>query len=236
MPSRQLLLQGTRYQYKFPIKTPAARTTKVLVNIEEGTDPLTSGEAIPQSNPTIAPTPSESEFIPQSPLLHDSDLEPGFYRLDPRTVRCEIVVGTIVSSIISVGILIGLVVAYFVAEEQILFWILVSCGLFVIAWLWFLSLFWPTREYRYSSWRLDESGIEIRKGVLWRHRISVPIARVQHVDVSQGPIQRQFGLAELTIHTAGTQNSSVKLEGLAHPVAVQLRDDLISKRESQDAV
>ena len=64
----------------------------------------------------------------------------------------------------------------------------------------------------------------------------MPLARVQHTDVSQGPFQRQFELGTVTVHTAGTQNASVALSGLTHSVALQLRDQLIAQRDSKDVV
>ncbi len=76
--------------------------------------------------------------------------------------------------------------------------------------------------------------MEIRRGVWWRHRIAIPVARVQHVDVSQGPIQRMFDLATLTIHTAGTKNASIDLSGLDHGSALHLRDRLIEQKDSLD--
>ena len=66
---------------------------------------------------------------------------------------------------------------------------------------------------------LDERGIEIRRGVWWRHVVHVPRSRVQHTDVNQGPIERTYGLAHLIIHTAGTISASVALEGLERAVA-----------------
>ena len=61
----------------------------------------------------------------------------------------------------------------------------------------------------------------------WRSEISVPKSRVQHTDVSQGPLQRRFGLATLVLHTAGTQHAAVSLSGLSHEAALQIRDYLI---------
>ena len=65
---------------------------------------------------------------------------------------------------------------------------------------------------------------------------AVPWARVQHADVSQGPIQRMYGVGTLTIHTAGTSNSSVNLAGLSHELAISLRDKIIRQRASGDVV
>jgi membrane protein YdbS with pleckstrin-like domain len=50
---------------------------------------------------------------------------------------------------------------------------------------------------------------------------------VQHTDVSQGPLQRRYGLATLTVHTAGTENAQVQLPGLPHDVALSIRDHLL---------
>ncbi len=96
------------------------------------------------------------------------------------------------------------------------------------------SHFWPPIKYRHTSWRLGADGMEIRRGVLWRHRIAVPITRVQHVDVSQGPIQRMFELGTLTIYTAGTKHSAVEIEGLEHDLALNIRNQLIAQKESLD--
>ena len=54
----------------------------------------------------------------------------------------------------------------------------------------------------------------------------MPRSRVQHTDVSQGPLERHYGLGTLVVYTAGTDHARVSLPGLAHEVAIQLRDDL----------
>ena len=110
----------------------------------------------------------------------------------------------------------------------------------LLGWLTLIGLlvfgahFWPAIKYRNTSWRLSEVGVEIHRGVWWKHRIAIPVARLQHVDVSQGPVQRMFGLGTLTVHTAGTKNSSVVLDGLEHDTAMNLRDQLIAQKEALD--
>ena len=73
---------------------------------------------------------------------------------------------------------------------------------------------WPAVSYRFSSYRVDEAGIEIRRGVYWRTITNVPRSRVQHTDVSQGPLERRFGLGTLVVYTAGTSHSKVNVSGL----------------------
>ncbi len=55
----------------------------------------------------------------------------------------------------------------------------------------------------------------------------MPRSRVQHTDVSQGPLERRFDLATLVLHTAGTQHAAVSLGGLSHKAALAIRDYLI---------
>ena len=97
-----------------------------------------------------------------------------------------------------------------------------------------VSLVWPPLAWKRASFRLDSDGLELRRGVWWRHVVRVPRSRVQHTDVTQGPIERSFGLSTLVVHTAGTSNASVQVEGLAAATAGEIRDFLISGDE--DAV
>jgi membrane protein YdbS with pleckstrin-like domain len=98
-----------------------------------------------------------------------------------------------------------------------------------------LSFSWPAVRHRHISFRVDERGIRIRRGVFWRTETSVPKSRVQHTDVSRGPIERGLDLATLIIHTAGTEQASVSLSGLPHDDAYRIRDFLIEGGEG-DAV
>lgn len=94
----------------------------------------------------------------------------------------------------------------------------------------------PAIAYRHTRYRLSDMGFEIRRGILWRSSIIVPHNRVQHTDVAQGPLQRSFDLGKLIIYTAGTQNASVELNGLAFQTASQLRDALVGRLEGTDGV
>lgn len=89
--------------------------------------------------------------------------------------------------------------------------------------------------YKHFSYAMSDYGLYINQGVFWRRKIIVPRNRVQHTDVIQGPLERKFDLAELVVHTAGTRNASVKLLGISHATAEELRESL-SFEESNDAV
>jgi membrane protein YdbS with pleckstrin-like domain len=163
-------------------------------------------------------------------------LPDGFERLDPRIINVRQIVGLITSAVLATVALIALT-GFAVATRP--GWTLIGIGALgwvagtaVIAWwLWI----WPAKSYAFASYRLDADGLEIRRGVVWRVVINVPRTRVQHTDVSQGPIERSHGLSTLVVHTAGTEHAQVALPGLSRENAIALRDQLLP-RDDRDAV
>jgi membrane protein YdbS with pleckstrin-like domain len=89
------------------------------------------------------------------------------------------------------------------------------------------AAWWPAVRYRHIWYRIDSHGMTICRGVVWRSVASIPRSRIQHTDVSRGPIERNFELATLIVHTAGTENASISLSGLPHDDALAVRDYLI---------
>ena len=89
--------------------------------------------------------------------------------------------------------------------------------------------FWPAAKYRCLKYGIDEFGLMIQEGVWWRVQIALPRVRIQHSDVSQGPLERRYGLATLKLYTAGSRFTKVELEGLPHDEAIALRDTLLSR-------
>lgn len=86
------------------------------------------------------------------------------------------------------------------------------------------TLIGPLRRFRAWGYAMDAGELQIVQG-LWTHiHTVVPLGRVQHIDVSQGPIERLWGVCRLVIHTAGTMHSRVVLPGLARADAEAMRD------------
>lgn len=116
----------------------------------------------------------------------------------------------------------------------------VKAALLGLAWpaaaagLGWLAHQWPVVVHRHASYRVDDEGIEIKHGVIWRSVVNVPRSRVQHTDVSQGPIERSFGLGTLVIFTAGTEHARVQLHGLDHGLALRIRDHLLTTGGGDD--
>ena len=157
-------------------------------------------------------------------------------RLDPRYVDLQQQVGWIVAGVVSSLLLIGLAVFALAAGPGL--WVLLAAlggTVVIVAGLVWLAVRWPAIEYERASYVLDDRGLEIRRGVVWRRVINVPRSRVQHTDVSQGPLERSHGLGTLVVYTAGTAHAQVDLPGLEHATALRIRDHLLP-RELADAV
>lgn len=91
------------------------------------------------------------------------------------------------------------------------------------------------RRHRRTSWRLDAHALAVRHQYLWYNDTRVPRARVQHLDVRRGPLQRSIGLATLVVHTAGSRLDAVSLSGLELADAEALRE-LLARPDDHDGL
>lgn len=90
------------------------------------------------------------------------------------------------------------------------------------------------REFRGVRWRLDADGLAIRRGRLWQRETRVPATRVQHLDLTRGPLQRRRALATLVVHIAGTRHSAVTVPNLDAADAEHLRERLARQIDPDD--
>lgn len=95
-------------------------------------------------------------------------------------------------------------------------------GIGVVA-LWALAVA-PWRRWRAWGWALADDELHVAWGVWTQVHTIVPLTRVQHIDVAQGPVERANGVARLIVHTAGTAHSTVVLPGITRETAEELRD------------
>ncbi|PJK14242.1 hypothetical protein CO613_07620 [Lysobacteraceae bacterium NML07-0707] len=89
------------------------------------------------------------------------------------------------------------------------------------------------RRHSYYRWRLDGTGFAVKSGKLWQRHTHVPATRVQHLDISRSPLQRRYGLATLTVHTAGTHSHALSLPCLDQQDAEALRKALAAGIEPE---
>lgn len=98
-----------------------------------------------------------------------------------------------------------------------------------------LGLVWANRRYKRFGYALTDEIVRVRDGVVFHSDAIAPLYRVQHVDISRGPLQLSFGLATLTIHTAAPA-ADVTLPDLRADDAERVRDDILaaSRRAAEE--
>ena len=124
-----------------------------------------------------------------------------------------------------IGLIVGLIVA--LNGPRALPWLAAGWLLLALLGAWTI-LFYHPRNHRAWGYRLDDRVLLIKRGVWFGSVKLLPLPRLQHVDIKRGPLQRKFGLATLTLHTAGTHAASIELPGLDADEAVRLRDRLVA--------
>jgi membrane protein YdbS with pleckstrin-like domain len=89
----------------------------------------------------------------------------------------------------------------------------------------------------WSGWRFERhqarwlpgEGLVVEGGVLWRSESWVPLVRIQHLDVMQGPLDRVWRMARLSVHTAGQHDRKAVVQGLPLAQAVALREAIMAQ-------
>ncbi len=79
-------------------------------------------------------------------------------------------------------------------------------------------------SFRYSGYALRKHDLHVRSG-WWRRKTRVvPFSRVQHVSIDSGMIERYYGLASLSVYTAGASQADFKLRGIKESKAQEIKD------------
>lgn len=96
-----------------------------------------------------------------------------------------------------------------------------------------ITVTWLEPLITWRHWRYDirEDEVELRSGLFTRTMALIPMSRVQLVDIRQGPIDRWFDLATITIYTAGGQR---EIPGIAASEAEPLRNRIASLANIHD--
>ena len=141
-----------------------------------------------------------------------------------------------IEAAISALVLAGLFLAAdFVAHDAFERWSLptgVAAAILAVvfaAWLQYLA----GRRYHFWRYRLGDADLCVAYGIYWRTRAYVPRVRIQHVDVTAGPISRALGLAILSVFVGGRAGAVATIPGLATAEADRLRKQLLRLEDAQ---
>lgn len=98
----------------------------------------------------------------------------------------------------------------------------------LLAMLLFLMFFFIPRKVKHTKYLLRTLDMHLQKGLMWRRTVSVGINRIQHMEITQGPIERMLNLSRLAIYTAGGIRSDLSIPGLQTEDAQRLKSQLLS--------
>ncbi|MCI1700595.1 PH domain-containing protein [Liquorilactobacillus nagelii] len=79
-------------------------------------------------------------------------------------------------------------------------------------------------RYAFDRFQINSSELALQEGFFFRKTTFVPIIRIQHVEMHQGPLMRTQHLASLIIHTAATTH---EIHGLTLNDASRFREQII---------
>lgn len=171
--------------------------------------------------------PNEKEAAKRSPMVDGED-----HHVDPRSVHAIRIIAIpviLAATVIPLGfITLGWALDGIPTRVYLP---LLGTLLLIVSLVLIIAYRFTSARYHHLRYRADPDGLRIQRGVFWRKKVWIPITRVQHTDVSQGPLQRKYELATLTVHTAGTVGASIPLPGLEHSIALRLSDHLQPNRE-----
>ena len=76
-----------------------------------------------------------------------------------------------------------------------------------------LILLWIPAYYRSVSYAIEDDAIRGESGVFWKRYVTVPFTKITNIDVTQGPLQRAFGIGTISVQTAGAGgNQAIRAE------------------------
>ncbi|TDN90779.1 PH domain-containing protein [Microbacterium sp. BK668] len=109
-------------------------------------------------------------------------------------------------------------------------WALIPGTIVAVIMVWTMVIL--PRQLKAIGYQLREDDLVFRRGILWQRMVAVPYGRMQLVDITHGPLDRGFGIAQLKFVTAAA-TTGVTIPGLEQATAETLRDHLVAVAESR---
>lgn len=180
-----------------------------------------SAEQTPRTDPVLDEGTFAAVKEPRS--SNRLALDGTWHQISPRWVISQLLQYAVMLAILVAGALIAVVLTGLV-------WLWFPAG-FVIALILLTAIILP-RQARAIGYMLREDDLVFRKGILWQRVVAVPYGRMQLVDITHGPLDRAFGVAQLKMVTAAA-TTGVQIPGLRQEAAEALRDTLIEVAETR---
>lgn len=90
----------------------------------------------------------------------------------------------------------------------------------IFAFTFFIQFF----GFKKRKYVVREKDISYKSGLLFKKTTTVPLNRIQHLEIDQGPVSRFFDLAVLSVFTAGNSSDDLKISGLKKDQAEKIKE------------
>lgn len=134
------------------------------------------------------------------------------FKPSPNLIKQNYVVGALICLAFSPVYL----MAFFFGVPSVSYLFIALTVPFAIYFVWWINAYYKTLSYKVEKTEVVRSG-----GVFFRKTSIVPYEKITNIDITQGPVERLFGISTLRIHTAGysgpSMGAEVKFEGLEKP-------------------
>ncbi len=122
-------------------------------------------------------------------------------------------------------LLIPAAIALFSAARGNQFWTFFAIAMF------FPSLLHSAFQYFTLRYRVADGEMTIRKGLFFRRLRTIPVNRIQNIDLVQNPLHRMLGVAEVRVETASGSEAEARLRVLSMAQIAALRHEIFAEQQ-----
>jgi len=107
-------------------------------------------------------------------------------------------------------------------------------GISIFGWIIIMIfvIIWIPAAFNALEYYIDDEGVKMRCGVVWKKQVTVPYSKITNVDITQGPMQRYYNIGTIHVQTAGAsgkqgERAELKINGIKE--LEEVRDTIIKK-------
>jgi len=207
-----------------PVPEPVSPVPEPVSPVPEPVSPVpepVEGSALPATEVQLDAGTFTRIIEPRS--ANRLPLDGVWHQISPRYIAVQLISnGLMLLLVLGVALVLSLVL------HQV--WVWIPAGIVLAGIVWALAIL--PRQARSIGYQLRTDDLVFRRGILWQRMVAVPYGRMQLVDITHGPLDRAFGIAQLKLVTAAAA-TGVTIPGLSQAAAEQLRDTLIDVAETR---
>jgi uncharacterized protein len=151
-------------------------------------------------------------------------------RMHPNAVKLSQLTALITHSILAIIIVILTVLG--LIYDWTMLPVAIAAGVVILSGFLFVGII-PTVRAKHFAFEVDAEEVRISKGIWWLSDIVIPMVKVQHVELLNGPMMRKMDLAHVVIVTAASKHVLFGLER-GNAEAVQSRIALWARVREDD--